>query len=155
MADRRERKFTFRSGPLARTQSVGTPRYEIGDQVLTLFPDQRSFTQAIVLEILDNEVRVLRQDGEEEIVEADDMHFQLAENNGVVYGPGVAVIVDVHVEAVRQTGVIISNLGVPARFLVRLDIDNTEREVSLNNLVFAAPRPPVIPQVQSFYNVGD
>ncbi|KKN96845.1 hypothetical protein LCGC14_0164890 [marine sediment metagenome] len=156
MADRRERKFTFRSGPLARRpQSVGTPEYIIGDQVLTLFPDLRDFTQAVVLSKGINTVRVLRQDGGEEIVEADDLHFQEAGNNGVLYQPGVPVLVDVHVRAARQSGIIVASLGVPDRFVVTLDADGSTREVPLNNLVFFAGEPPIIPQVDSNWNVKD
>lgn len=155
MSDRRKRKFTFRSGPLARPQDVGTPNYKIGDQVLTLFPNLRSFTQAIVLGKQVNTVRVLRQDGGEEVVQADDIHFQQAGDNGVQYGPGVPVIVDVHVLAARQSGVILASLGVPDRFVVTLDVDGSTREVPLNNLVFFAGEPPIIPQVDSNWNVED
>ena len=155
MSDRRKRKFTFRSGPLARAQRVGTPNYQIGDQVLTLFPNLRSFTQAIVRSKQGNTVRVLRQDGGEETVQADDIHFQQAGDNGVPYGPGVPVIVDVHVLAARQSGVILASLGVPDRFVVTLDADDSTREVPLNNLVFFAGEPPIIPQVDSNWNIED
>lgn len=155
MSDRRKRKFTFRSGPLARIQRVGTPNYKIGDQVLTLFPNLRDFTQAIVLGKQGNTVRVLRQDGGEETVQADDIHFQQADSNGVPYGPGIPVLVDVHTVAARQSGVIVSALGVPDRFVVTLDADGSTREVSLNNLVFFAGEPPIIPQADSNWNVED